>query len=168
MEIWKAVKGFEGRYKISNYGRLLSINGRYKGEKILIPHRQKSTGYLCTTLRNKTKFRNARIHVLVAETFLLKPDIHNVCVNHKDGNKLNNHLENLEWTTLRDNNIHANKMGLINNRGQKSGQAKLTDEQAIEIKYNLSHLSDTDISNMFPISRRHVNDIRRGVYWAHI
>lgn len=167
-EIWKDVNGFEGRFKVSNHGRILSINGKYKGEKILSPVLQKSTGYFSATLRDCGKFRNVRVHILVCEAFLEKPNIPNVCVNHKDGNKLNNRLDNLEWTSMKGNAEHAKRMGLTDNRGQKSGVSKLKDHQAIEIKYKLSHLTDDQVAELYPISRRHVNDIRRGVYWAHI
>lgn len=167
-EIWKDVKGFEGRFKVSNFGRVLSINGKWKGEKILTPNLQKSTGYYGTTLHWVGKFRNVRIHVLVAEAFLDKPSIPHVCVNHKDGNKLNNHVDNLEWTDKKANCAHAVATGLHNLKGENHPQRILTDIQAYAIKYKMIGFNNYQLANIFGVCREQIRDMRNGKGWNHI
>lgn len=104
-EIWKEIKDFPN-YEVSNKGR---VRNRLTGS-ILKGAIDKTTGYLKVGLyKNKVGFTKP-IHRLVAETFLGL--FINLDVNHKDGNKLNNELENLEWCTRSDNMKHAYKIGL--------------------------------------------------------
>lgn len=123
-EIWKEVKDFEGRYFISNSGRLRSINGTNKGETILACYLD-STGYYSATLRKVPLKRKVRIHTLVAEHFLINPHLTvRQTVNHIDGNKLNNHVSNLEWISAKENVVHATKMGLNKTRHAYMSLAK--------------------------------------------
>jgi len=165
-EIWLPVKNFEPRFIVSNYGRIISIGGKYGGRKLLNPHLSK-LGYYETQLRMKPIQRRVRVHVLVAETFLVKPNIENVCVNHKDGNKLNNHVSNLEWITLGENIKHAVTNGLMNNKGENHKMSKLTKSKVIEIRQMRKNgLSHKEISDIVGISRRHIGDILNGVCWG--
>lgn len=103
-EIWKnvTVHPYEDKYKISSFGRILSLHS--KNHKILKPCLR--TEYMGISLHNNGHQKTESIHRLVALTFLENKD-ENSIVNHKDGNKLNNSLENLEWTTIKKNNQHA-------------------------------------------------------------
>jgi len=94
-EIWKSVNGYEGFYLVSSLGSVKSI----KRNLILKPFLCKHTGYLSVNLRCKS----FRIHVLVANAFLEKTKTY---VNHKDLNKTNNYLSNLEFVTSRENANH--------------------------------------------------------------
>lgn len=107
-EIWKDIKGFEGKYQISNCGRVKSLkrSGR-KLEKILILTLGKR-GYWTIGLYNKQKVKRRPIHRLIAETFIPNP-LNKREVNHKDSDKLNNKIENLEWVTPSENSKHAVK-----------------------------------------------------------
>ena len=100
MEIWKDIKGYEGKYQVSNYGRVKSLNYRHTGnEKLLKPILQ-TDGYLYVSLCKPLK--RFSIHRLVAEAFIQNPD--NLPeVNHKDENPTNNHVDNLEWCTNKYN-----------------------------------------------------------------
>lgn len=108
-EIWKDIKGFENYFAISNYGRIKNLNNN----KIRKPTLAKN-GYLTISLWNKTKKQRIPlyIHRLVAKHFV---DGYNECVNHIDGNKLNNYFQNLEWCSLSYNTKHAYDNELINN-----------------------------------------------------
>ena len=108
-EIWKDIKGYEGRYKVSNFGRVKSLLGRK--EKILKPLNQ-SKGYYKVILYKENKGENRCIHRLVAETFISNPK-NKIDVNHKDGNKHNNNVNNLEWNTRSENMKHAYHIGII-------------------------------------------------------
>lgn len=104
-EIWKDIKGYEGKYQISNMGNVKSLAyHRSRKCKILIPRDAK--GYLLVNLCLGGKVSYVKIHRLVAEHFI--PNQQNKAyVNHKDGNKHNNVVSNLEWATPLENNLHA-------------------------------------------------------------
>lgn len=102
------IKGFEGRYTINEQGNIYSI----KRKKFLKSRVQKS-GYIYVTLCKNYKQYNFMLHRLIANTFILNPD-KKPCVNHKDGNKLNNKISNLEWCSYSENIKHAFDNNLIN------------------------------------------------------
>ena len=85
--------------------------GTIKEERILKPRTSKN-GYLYVHLRFGNISKYVKIHRLVAEAFVLNEE-NKPCVNHIDGNKLNNYANNLEWVTISENTIHAMKMGLF-------------------------------------------------------
>lgn len=113
-EVWKDIPGFEKRYQASNLGRIRSIqdnHGKYR-EQI------RSTwisnkGYVYVQLFIKDKRHNVSVHHAVASAFLPNPD-HKPTVNHLDGNKQNNFVGNLEWSTYSENLKHAFETGLSN------------------------------------------------------
>ena len=110
-EIWKDIKGYEGLYQVSNLGRVKSFNYMNTGkEKIKTPTLQKKYtmkqgGYLQTTLYKNNKSKTVLVHRLVAEAFIPNPD-NLPQVNHKDYNKTNNCVENLEWCSAKYNSNH--------------------------------------------------------------
>lgn len=140
-EQWRDIKGFEGFYEVSNLGRVKTkprkILQHYKynsrifivKERILKQHNLK--GYYAVSLWVNNKMYNKQVHRLVALTFIDNPNNYPV-VNHKDGNKLNNRIDNLEWCTYSHNTNEAYRLGLNNisekhiehmrNLGLKSGK----------------------------------------------
>ena len=104
-EIWKDIPGYEGMYQVSNYGRVMSL--RYhqtKFPKILKPN---LTGeYAYVNLSINSHYRSIKIHRAVAICFIPNPE-NKQFVNHKDGDKFNNHVDNLEWVTAAENAAHA-------------------------------------------------------------
>lgn len=97
-EIWKDVVGYEGAYKVSNYGNIISMIRFFK--KQLKHQLNIDTGYLHVGLKGKTK----SVHIIVAESFLgFKQCNGKLCINHIDGNKTNNNVDNLEIVTQRYN-----------------------------------------------------------------
>ena len=108
-EIWKPVKDYEGLYEASLLGRVKSVSRSVKGrwgftkisEKILNPIPDKD-GYLIVTLCKNGKQKTKKIHRLVAEAFIPNPD-NLPCINHKDENKQNNEIDNLEFCTYKYN-----------------------------------------------------------------
>lgn len=103
-EVWKPVVGFEGLYEVSNTGKVK------KGDRIKLTRVDKG-GYETVCLFDHCKQKHMKVHRVVAMTFIPNPK-NKRTVNHIDGNKLNNNVENLEWATHSENIIHANKMGL--------------------------------------------------------
>lgn len=117
MELWKDIEGFEGYYQISNKGNVRSVNrfdGVHDRQGSQIRQNLKHNGYLQVGLRKHGKRKWFGVHRLVAIHFIENPD-NKPQVNHIDGNKLNNTVENLEWVTGRENQRHAIKMGLRDN-----------------------------------------------------
>jgi NUMOD4 motif/HNH endonuclease/Sigma-70, region 4 len=169
-EIFAPVIGFENRFKISNYGTLISINGKVKGERI-IKGSIDTFGYRATTLWGNGEKWCVRIHTLVALHFVenSKPGEYDT-VNHMDGNRLNNYAGNLEWCTRGENMAHAFRIGLVDKKGEKSHNAKLKEPQVLEMreKYKAGGYTQTRIGKEYGISRRHVSDILNRVCWAHI
>ena len=108
MEIWKDCKGYEGSYQVSNLGRIWSI----KGQRYLKGCEDKD-GYLRVNLTAKNgKVKTERIHRLVAIAFIPNP-LGLPVVNHKDENKQNNAVDNLEWCSVRYNNIYSKGKPII-------------------------------------------------------
>lgn len=117
MENWKDVPGYEGRYQISDFGNVKSLISN----RLLKPSQDKFGYVRFNALKNK-KSKTLRIHRLVMEVF--NPINSFMQVNHIDGNKLNNRLNNLEWCTDSDNKKHAYKTGLMTTGNQYSKRIK--------------------------------------------
>ena len=115
MEIFKIIQGYTN-YEISNYGRVKSTkNSKIKFLKQSI----NNSGYYDCQLCENAIVKHHRVHRLVAEHFIDKPG-DNYIVNHKDGNKLNNNVVNLEWVTYSENHQHALKNNLRKTGGDLS------------------------------------------------
>lgn len=116
-EIWKDIKGFEGAYQVSNLGRVRSLDRKNsRGQKIrgkVLQEQNNTKGYLYISLYkgSRDKRENRYIHRLVAEAFI--PPFNGETVNHKDGDKNNNVISNLEWATQSENIKHAYENNLI-------------------------------------------------------
>lgn len=107
-EIWKDIVGYEGLYQVSNFGR---IKSNYKS---IILQPGLCRGYLIVNLYKNKKSLSQKVHRLVAQAFIPNPE-NKPTVNHIDGNKQNNYVSNLEWATVKEQNVHANKTGLMDN-----------------------------------------------------
>lgn len=122
-ETWKDIKDYKGLYQISNLGKIKKLEKRlisyykdgriykgYKKEKIL-KNRLYNNGYYGVVLSKNNKQKNIFIHRILAIYFIPNPE-NKLEVNHKDGNKQNNDINNLEWVTKSENQKHAFKIGL--------------------------------------------------------
>lgn len=114
-EIWRDIAGYNGKYRVSNLGNVLSINYLNQGVRKMLSLKRHHSGYLIVRLcsGSQSKQKNRSVHSLVAEAFIPNPQC-KPCVNHIDGNKWNNRADNLEWVTQKENVQHAIKTGLRN------------------------------------------------------
>ena len=164
LTIWEkiVVDGIKTNYSISNTGFVRNDNtGNYLKQKTHM------CGYLTVGISipgEKAKQRTMRVHRLVAEAFIPNPD-NKRTVNHKDGNKKNNNVENLEWMTHKENIQHAIDNGLMQNWacGERSGAAKYSEETVRKICQLIQDLhTPKDICEILGVPRNLVNSIRRG------
>ena len=109
-EIWKDIKDYEGRYQVSNFGNIKSL----KTNKLLKPYKI-TNGYLQIVLCKKGKEEKRLIHILVAEAFIGKRK-RGMQINHKDENKTNNNVNNLEWCNAKYNSNYGTRNKRISTR----------------------------------------------------
>ncbi len=111
----KEIQGFNGKYVVDENGGIFSLHR----QKYLAPYKNKD-GYAVVGLWDKGKSVRKRVHQLVAGAFLVKGLAHTE-INHKNGVKLDNRVENLEWCTHKENMVHASKLRNYAARGDKHG-----------------------------------------------
>ena len=105
-EIWKPIKDYEGLYEVSNLGRVKSLKRFHHQREQILKNKLTKDGYYEIALLKNSKYKYIRIHRIVAQTFIPN-EMNKKEVNHKDGNKLNNCVDNLEWCTSSENQKHA-------------------------------------------------------------
>lgn len=164
-EIWKDINGYEGLYKVSNLGRIRS----YRRRKPLSPIEDRN-GYYKINLTKDKEMKTYRIHRLVASCFIdnidNKPE-----VNHIDGNKKNNNIDNLEWVTRSENESHSYRTGLRSGKkGVMHHNCKITEEIVIKIRemWDTGEYVQREIAEKFNIKTNNVWKIINGIRWKHI
>lgn len=132
--VWKAVEGFEDRYLVSNHGEVYS----FVTDRILRPGKTGDGYYTINLCRPGQRQRSHYIHVLVAKAFIPNP-MHKPTVNHKDGNRDFNVVDNLEWATYSENHKHA-----YDHLGRKPPKARCGADNNKSVPV-LQHLSDGSV-----------------------
>lgn len=166
-EIWKDIQGYEGLYQVSNSGRVKSLAKKAghsnRNERVLKIH----TGtkkYQHVVLYSNNKAKCMWLHRLVAQAFIPNPE-NKPQVNHKNGVKTDNHVENLEWVNSSENIKHAFKHGLLKPSNSK---------QVLCVELNKTFESALLASKHFNMSRNAINQaIRRnhkchGYTWRYV
>ncbi len=171
-ENFKIIHGYDNLYCVNQYGKVISPSyvdksGKLRKQKELSVVKR-GKGYCCVGLMKNGKQEHISLHRLVAEAFIPNP-LELPQVNHKDGNKENNHVSNLEWCTNQENIIHAFKKGLkipTCHVGEKNTKAKLNDNIIRYIRN--SNESAKELSNRFGVSKSAIYKVREAVRWSHI
>ena len=155
-EIWKVVEEAAGLYEVSNFGRVLS---RHKNKIRILRQNILRDGYHQVALYFERYPHDRKVHRLVAQAFL-EPIGGKPYVNHKDGNKSNNSLENLEYCTMAENNAHAGFMNL-KPIGSNHTNSKLTHEQLKEVRAMLAKgdMTHKAISKIYGVHRATISGI---------
>lgn len=161
VEMWRPVVGYEGFYSVSSLGRVRSER------RDLIMKPGLAERYLHVVLSRNGKGHTKTVHTIVAAAFL-GPRPKGAEVNHRDGNRMNNAADNLEYCTASENTQHAVRLG-IKPRGEKHGRAKLTDANALAVIEEIkAGLPVREIAARFGISRTTVWKLRTGYSWKHL
>lgn len=177
MEEWRDVPGYEGFYQVSSIGNVRSLGRIVESknqhgqtdmrvqERILSPGRN-SDGYLSVVLYGNDGKVSAKVHKLVAGAFIPNP-MGRPQINHIDGVKAHNWVNNLEWVTASENLKHAYRIGLAITC---NGNAKLTTSQVIEIRrlYEIEGMMQADIARLFNIYKTLVHKIVHNIIWKNI
>jgi len=169
-EIWKDIPNYEGFYQASNLGRIRSLNRYgiynkfYKGQ---ILKQRNTRGYLQVNLSKNGKHKTHRVHRLIISSFF---GISKLQINHKNGIKSDNRLENLEYCTCSENIKHAYSLGLRNSYGEKSPNHKLTEHNIIKMKemYKTGEYFQKTLAKLFNISQTHVSLIVNNCTWKYL
>lgn len=170
-EEWRDIKGFEGRYQISSLGNLKSLDRNFNNREIKgvsLKPAISSNGYLRTTFCIGRNFRKSfSVHRLVADAFIPNKDSKILQVNHKNGNKLDNSVENLEWCTARENIHHAVDLGLFDGLSGESSHLSVYKEEDIlkVINYLKLGISPSEVARKVKISRSSISKINLGKAW---
>ena len=160
MEIWKSLNGvleYGEKYEVSSLGKVRNVmTGR-----VLKPGFSGDHEYLQVTLSN-SKVKRYLLHRVVAIAFIPNPE-NKPEVNHKDGDKTNCNVDNLEWVTSSENQIHATMNGL------QRPQSKLTADDVREIrKLSAKGYSQRKVANMFDVGKNAIQSILEGRTWTHV
>lgn len=166
-EIWKDIKGYEGLYQVSNYGRVKSLGRevKYKNGRVswynsmILKPMDNGRGYLTVHLRKNGKRSVKYIHRLVAETFI--NDIENNDINHKDFDRKNNRLDNLEICSRKENINYSYKNGRFKNSFVKRSQQTIKNKDE-QIKKHIEDITKRIDNNepAYKVARDYGFDIR--------
>ena len=165
-EIWKDVKGYEGLYQVSSLGKVKSLSREVKGKggskrfllgRILKPSNN-GHGYELVMLCKNGKTKGKVVHRLVAEAFIPNPD-NKKEVNHIDGIKDENYVENLEWCTRKDNLNHAFNLGLMNTA---KGANHYKSKKVYSERLNKEFVSIKEVAKYLFLSATSVSKVLRG------
>ena len=155
--MWKKACRFES-YLCNEQGQIYSLISK----KIMKTHNDKD-GYRQLRLTiEKGKAITVKAHRLIAQTFIPNPE-NKPFVNHKNGNKEDNTVSNLEWCTAKENNVHARQTGLLNDCGVNNSRAVCNEETLKEIRTLIAEgKGNTEIEKITGISNKVISNIRRG------
>ena len=173
-EIWKSITGFEGLYEVSSLGKVRSLpryvacknnSNRFINGKILNPS-VSHDGYKYVDLSNKCIKYRFKIHRLIAISFIDNPK-NNPQINHKDGNKLNNNVSNLEWCTNSENQKHAHLIGIkktpiVAISGENNPNNKPIVQISLDGRILNKFYSATEAMKITNINRGHIRSVCLG------
>lgn len=159
-EIWRPVYGFEGIYKVSNFGNIVTI----KTGRIKKPTTQKRDKRQYVLLWKNNTYKLMKVHRIVLLSFKGEPPPGMECC-HNDGNPENNLLDNLRWDTAQNNQRDRVKHG-TSNRGERCAAAKLTTEQVIAIRNDPRQ--QKEIAKDYGVRPSQISRIKNKIRWGHI
>lgn len=160
VEIWKELHEYPGT-EVSSLGHVKGLKGF---RKLFV----KKHGYVGVVLTKKQKKKNFLVHRLVAEAFIPNPS-NLPQVNHINGIKTDNRVENLEWCTASHNEKHAHSLGLKSQVGENNACSRLTEDDVLNIRHKLSvGEKGRVLSKQYGVTEQTICDIKKRRSWSHI
>ena len=157
-ELWKPIEQFQ-YLEVSSKGRIKRLAHKNRAERIQSDFAKDRDGYCrCTVFRTDGTYTSMPVHRLVAMAFIPNPE-NKQCVNHIDGNRQNNSVENLEWVTPRENVIHSYKYGARKICKNVPRNTILTDFQINEIDNLRNYYTVNQIAKLFNIEYQSLKNI---------
>ena len=158
LELWKDIKGYEGLYKVSNLGEIKAINKFYRHTEKILKQATRKDGYKQIGLFKNGKGKNFYVHRLVAQAFIPNPN-NLPQVNHKDENKTNNCIDNLEWCTIKYNNNYGT---LIERQRKAKNRVKGVIQLKLDGSYINKFYSISEASRETGVTRTSIGECCRG------
>ena len=152
--MWREIEGYAGLYEVSDAGEVASLRFNHSNKRRIIKQSRNTNGYMIVKLYKHGAKKTVRVHRLVAMAFIKKPNGKNQ-VNHKDGDKTNNSVKNLEWVDNSENQLHSfQKLG--NSYSGQGISVKIADKTTGKI---YSSISET--ARAIGVSRRTIANSKR-------
>ena len=161
MEIWKDIVGYEGLYQISNYGNVRSLNYHRENRIHILKQIVDYTGYLFVCLSKNKKRKQFKIHRLVADAFLDNPN-NLPCINHKDENKENNNVSNLEWCNHKYNNVYGTRIKRVSEKTTNGKLSKPVLQYDLEGNFIAEYPSSHEVQRQFGYDYSSISKCCRG------
>lgn len=169
-EEWRPVKGYEGFYSVSNLGRVRRDKSPKKRTHGILKTKITRNGYVEVQLSANAVVRSVSVHRLVGFAFLEKPEGKND-INHKNGKRSDNRLDNIEWLSRQENIQHMfTVLGNHGPQGEAAGSAKLTMEIVKEIRRTYASGSCTQdmLAQRYGVLQNAISRIVNGKRWQHL
>lgn len=173
-EVWVDIVDYEGHYQVSNLGRVRSLDRYVKVSNHQVFKKGKilsqcnTNGYLSLCLRKDGKAKTIKVHIIVANHFI--PSVEGkIFVNHKNGIKSDNNVNNLEWVTPKENSQHASETGLLK-KGSDHHSSILTEDDVMYIRstYKKGEVTQQQLADEFGVCRAHIGAIILRKRWDHL
>lgn len=162
--IWKDIKGYEGIYEISNTGIIRRVR-----DKVVKKQYLDNVGYYAVNLWKDGVGKQKRVHRLLAEAFIPNP-LNLTCINHKDENRANNNLDNIEWCTKAYNNTYGGKIERTSNKIRKAILQKDKNNNIVKEWDSIKEAAEMLGINKTQISRYArgvIKGMYKGFYWEY-
>lgn len=171
MKLWKKIPNWGDRYEVSNHGE---IRSNYRNQNSILMPYDNRYGYLLVTLCGQGMSKKLFVHRLVAEVFLPNPN-NLPQVNHKNGNKSDNRVENLEWLSRSDNQLHSYRVLGRKSvppclKGEQCGLSKLTTQKVLNIRseYAVGNITRQKLADKYGVTIHTIKSIIGRHTWKHI
>ena len=172
METWRDIEGYEGSYQVSDLGNVRSVDrvdasgNKRKGRprKLTVDR----YGYHVVGLTRDSVMKYLKVHRLVAQAFIPNPD-NKPDVNHINGVKTDNRVSKLEWCTPKENTRHAIEMGLYNPVGESGSNAKLTEDDVLDIRWLAAEgVKPSVLAREWGVTQSGIGHVVTGRRWSHV
>lgn len=170
--MWLPVVGYEGRYEVSSNGKVRTLKWKRSEKAKLLTKKLNDKGYYIVSLYDGEGVRTRnqqRVHRIVASTFIPNPK-KKLYINHKNGIKTDNRIENLEWVTMKENAVHSMENGFTPS-GEKVWFSKLSEKQVVEIKTIVDGKTPPPyqiIAAKYGVNKHTIKRIKAQTVWKHL